>query len=121
MTKENREKGFVLPRKNHDIITEEQFTVEGRGSSTDPQEDSPGDSEQDAGLEFLLGVNYQPFDADFVEEGEFATVTDAALEIPNDLSVKPVESKFRIPFTAMVTSSELPNPWEDLERESSRN
>lgn len=44
--------------------------LEDLDSSLSPQADSPGDSEEDATTEFMLGMNYRPDDQDAFEEEE---------------------------------------------------
>jgi hypothetical protein len=105
----------------HDTISEEEFTTQVQGASTDPQEDSPGDSEKDAGVEFAMGVNYKPIASEFADEDETLQNEISAIERPNDLVLTPHELKFRVPTSAMVKSSEQPAPWEDKDRTSSSN
>ncbi len=47
-----------------DLISESEYTLRMRGASTDPEQDSPGDSEADAGEEFKLGLNYNSYNDD---------------------------------------------------------
>ncbi len=108
-------------KNHHDTISEQEFTIQERGASTDPQEDSPGDSEKDAGEEFLVGMNYQPLDTAAFDDDEKIQIEGAIMERPNDLAIKPEEPKFRIPSSAMVKSSEQPAPWQDKDRTTSRN
>ena len=61
---------MAKPRKHHDIISEQEFTIRGPGASTDPQEDSPGDSEKDAGVEFSMGMNYKPTEYEPIDDEE---------------------------------------------------
>lgn len=58
--KQVRKSSNVNTKINHDIISEQDFTVQVQGASTDPQEDSPGVSEKDVGAEFAIGMNYRP-------------------------------------------------------------
>lgn len=84
-----------------DIIDDEDLVAELR-SSTDPQSDSPGDSESDAGSEFLMGLNYKP-------ERKGRTFSE-------DLDFTDY-----LPDTAKVVSSEQPSPWKDLDSNSDTN
>ena len=108
---------------NHDIISEQEFTMQEIGASTDPQEDSPGDSEKDAGGEFLMGLNYQPIATELADEDEDEKIENknSAIERPNNLVFTPDEPKFRVPTSVMIKSSEQPSPCEDLDRPSSSN
>ena len=112
---------MAKPKENHDIISEEEFTVQEKGASTDPQEDSPGDSEKDAGEEFLMGMSYQPIATELADEEETLQNKDSTLERPNNLVLTPQEPKFRVPTDVMIKSSEQPAPWEDRDRKSSSN
>jgi hypothetical protein len=56
-------------------ISEQQFEILGQSTHSTPEEDSPGDSDQAAGEEFLMGLNYMPdkkneFENAGVEPGE---------------------------------------------------
>ena len=112
---------MAKPKDNHDFISEQEFTNLEKGSSTDPQEDSPGDSEKDSGEEFLVGMNYQPIASELADEDEEIQNRDSALERPNNLVFTPQEPKFRVPTDVMIKSSELPSPWNDKDRSSSSN
>jgi|GEM_PF-2772508 len=108
-------------KSNHDIISEEEFTLQTQDASTDPQEDSPGDSEKDAGVEFAMGADYQPIASELADEDEAFQNKTSAIERPNDLALTPHEPKFRVPNSVMIKSSEQPAPWEDKDRTSSSN
>jgi hypothetical protein len=51
-----------------DIISEEEFTVQMASASTQPEYDSPGDSETDLGSEFIMGIDYEPDEKNNREE-----------------------------------------------------
>ena len=105
----------------HDVISEEEFTIEGLDASQEPQSDSPGDSDNDSDSEFNLGLNYQPSAFEPNIKGEGILNPDSAMIPPNDLVVKPKDEKFRIPSVDMVQSSEKPSPRVDHERPSDSN
>ena len=108
-------------KNKHDIISEQEFTIEGRDTSTDPQEDSPGDSEEDADAEFSMGMYYQPSASDLADDKDIPPTEGATLERPNNLVLTPQTTKLRVPSSAMVKSSEQPSPREDKDRKSSSN
>lgn len=117
---------MVKQNKNHDTISETEFTEHLRGASTNPQQDSPGDSESDAGIEFQMGTNFmgpndQMITSELVDSFEAPQNQTSTLERPKNLVPTPRESAFRVPSSVMITSSELPAPWEDKERSSSSN
>jgi hypothetical protein len=112
--------------KRTDIITEEEFDAEiARDASTDPQEDSPGDSESDSGAEFLMGLNFTPGeDTSFGDEdAELEGIENSGVEVPDgDLipdEVIPKVIKKKIPSTALGVSSDLPSPWADRDESTS--
>ena len=96
---------MAKPKENYDVISEQEFTVQEKGASTDPQEDSPGDSEKDAGEEFLMGMNYQPIATELADEEEEIQNKNSSVERPNNLVLTPQEPKFRVPTSAMIKSS----------------
>lgn len=113
-----------IPRKSknhHDIISEQEFTNLEKDASTDPQEDSPGDSEKDSNEEFMMGMNYQPQTNELAEESDEIRNKDSIIERPNNLVLKPKEPKFRVPTEDMIKSSEQPSPLKDKDRTSSSN
>jgi hypothetical protein len=89
-----------------DTISENEYTLRMKSASTRPEDDSPGDSEADAGAEFEMGLEYLP-DA----EDDSAEPVEEALKHP----IK------KIPESALVIASELPAPWMDLNKNSSTN
>lgn len=91
-----------MNKKKHadDLISESEFTMRMSSNSTQPQKDSPGDSESDAGSEFDMGREYLPDDGDDIEE----PTEDLP---PAVYSKHPVRS---IPDTAKVVDSEQPAP-----------
>jgi hypothetical protein len=110
----------MKPRK--DIITEEEYTRRMLSpNSTLPQEDSPGDSEADAGAEFEMGMNYMPSDIDEDDEKE-SEEAEAAGE--NEEPVVTKEHRLdedELPESAKVISSNQPSPWMDRESTSDTN
>ncbi len=112
-------------RNYQDIISEQEFTLQNlrhrQGILADPQEDSPGDSEQDAGDEFTLGMNFHPGETDSMGDPDEETAGNgrSIIERPNDLVVAPVAAKYRVPSSAMAKSSDQPAPREDQDKSSS--
>lgn len=96
-----------------DIITEEEYTRKMRFSSLSPTEDSPGDSETDAGVEFQMGVDYMPEDTDEDEE-------DTSEEIAPSVEFHRIKED-ELPESAKVISANQPSPWMDRERSSDTN
>ena len=90
-------------KQDRDIISEQEYTLQMGENSTAPEDDSPGDSESDAGTEFLLGMSYDGEELSEEEEGEF----------PLDHPVRVVAD------TALLVSSDQPSPW--LDRDSVSN
>jgi hypothetical protein len=89
-----------------DTISENEYTMRMKSVSSKPQDDSPGDSESDAGTEFEMGLEYLPKD-----EEESA---NSSAEIPKHPPKK-------IPESAKVIASEQPAPWMDRSKPSSTN
>lgn len=112
----------MTPRK--DIITEEEYTRRMNPSTTLPAEDSPGDSEVDAGAEFQMGVDYMPDDID-EEEDEDAESLELSTE--DDVEMSEPSAEFHrleeddLPESAKVISANQPSPWMDRERNSDTN
>jgi hypothetical protein len=105
-------------KKNaNDLISESEYTRRMSGSSTNPEQDSPGDSEADAGEEFKLGLNYNSYNDDRPE------FPDEDLEPDDPRTLTMLEDKdFKvreIPESAMVMSSEQPAPWMDHDSDTS--
>lgn len=113
----------MKPRK--DIITEEEYTRRMLSSTaTSPQDDSPGDSEADAGAEFEMGINYMPSNIDDEDEEEAEQLEAEGAE--ETVSTVPKEKVHRLeedelPETAKVISSGQPSPWMDRENTSDTN
>ena len=100
-------------KSKRDTISEEDFNTQMAATPASPEEDSPGDSEADAGSEFLMGLNYMPdekneFEGSSDEPGEivFSDRKSKQPEVESDKAVK-------IPNTAKVVSSDQPAPWSD--------
>ena len=51
-----------MTKSHNDFITEENFTRLMTFVPSNPKDDSPGDSEKDAGAEFLMGMYYETED-----------------------------------------------------------
>jgi hypothetical protein len=82
---------------SNDTISEQEYTLKMK-ASTLPQNDSPGDSESDAGVEFQVGLDYEPD-------------SKRDRELPDEESSIEVEEE--IPETARVVDSDQPSPWMD--------
>ena len=83
-------------KSNEDTISEKEYTMRMKSVSTKPEDDSPDDTETDAGAEFEMGLEYIPD-----EKNDF--------EVPRKVILKyPIK---HIPMTAQVFSSEQPAPW----------
>jgi len=93
-------------RSIEDTISENEYTMRMKSVSTNPQDDSPGDSEADAGAEFEMGLEYIPD-----ERNDFDIPTIKTLKHP----IK------EIPDSANVGDSEAPAPWMDRNTTSSTN
>ena len=90
-----------------DTISEEEYTRRMSRASTSPEDDSPGDSEADAGEEFLMGLEYIPDKNSDPEE----TLSEEILEDKVDKKTKlPIK---KIAESAKVVSSDQPAPWMD--------
>lgn len=111
----------MKPRK--DIITEEEYTRRMLSpNSTSPQDDSPGDSEADAGAEFEMGMNYMPGNIDDEEDTEEFEVDSDEENVT--AVTKPQEHRLdenELPESAKVISSGQPSPWMDRENTSDTN
>ena len=89
--------------------------------STSPEDDSPGDSESDAGSEFQMGADFLADEADETDED----LEELRLSNIEDLKPKnppkhPLQVD-QIPDSAKVISSEQPSPWMDIEHSSDTN
>ena len=105
--------------REKDIITEQEFNLQvaNRKAMALPEDDSPGDSEFDAGEEFDMGVEFTPESALFDEEDDEMAVFDK--HSPVQMKNRKLEEE--IPASARRVSSELPSPWLDNEKPSSTN
>jgi hypothetical protein len=106
--------------REKDIISEQEFNLQvaNRTATALPEDDSPGDSEFDAGEEFDMGVEFTPDSALFDDEVEDVVSFDqthSAQMAPR----RKIEDE--IPASARGISSELPSPWLDNEKASSTN
>lgn len=109
-----------MAKKHKDFITEEDYTIEMAGvTSTRPEDDSPGDSEFDAGTETEVGVNFETdedIDVDQIDaevgrvDGDETTESSYA----RDLN----QRDLHLPKNAEVVSSELPAPRQDQDSET---
>jgi hypothetical protein len=113
-------------KNKRDIISEQQFNVQGQSTHSSPQEDSPGDSDQGVGEEFLMGLNYMPD-----EKNEFESAGNEPGEIvfSDEKSTAPSEVPSQDDFTkntpmrkllenVKVISSEQPAPRKDSDKPS---
>jgi hypothetical protein len=94
-------------KSKHDLITEEEFNMRTAAGGANPELDSPGDTEEDAGSEFDMGLNFDSNDDDIPDELD---------HIGNE--VGQVTFRKKIPESAKVVSSELPSPWADSDTPS---
>ncbi len=102
-----------MPIEKSDLISEEEYTLKMREKvSTKPENDSPGDSEEDATTEFMLGVDYVPAEAGPEDEEAESEDEAPALKITKE---KPV---VELPESAKVVSSDLPSHRMDREGNS---
>ncbi len=93
-------------RSVEDTISENEYTMRMKSVSTKPEDDSPGDSETDAGAEFEMGLEYMPDERN-----------DSEVPI-EEVPKHPIK---KIPESASVISSEQPAPWMDRGTSSSTN
>lgn len=114
--------------RQKDIISEQEFNKQMRNVSSTPKNDSPGDSEQDTGTEYMMGVNFTP-DAvtgtsHFDEVGEIIYADDkstAPSETPSDINQSTDDPEAKLPPTARVISSQKPSPSADMHKRSDTN
>lgn len=113
----------MKPRK--DIITEEEYTRKMTPASLAPQDDSPGDSEIDAGAEFEMGVSYVPnYSDDDTEDSEELLAADQNEKgVATKSEIIPAHriEEDELPDSAKVISSNQPSPWMDRENTSDTN
>jgi hypothetical protein len=110
-------------KKKRDIISEQQFNIHGQLTHSSPGEDSPGDSDQAVGEEFLMGLNYMPdekneFENAGDEPGEIVFSDEKSTspsETPSQIKFKKDATGNRLPNNAKVISSDQPAPWKDLD------
>lgn len=105
--------------RSKDIISEQEFNqqVAARKSMALPEEDSPGDSELDAGEEFDMGVEFTPESALWDEDEDMAIFDK---QNPDSI-IETRKAEEELPLSARGLSSELPSPWLDGEKTSSTN
>jgi hypothetical protein len=84
-----------------DTISEKEYTKGMAGSSTLPENDSPGDSESDAGREFLMGLDFEP---DENEDPELPMESNEEDRGKRGAAIQ------QIPKSAKVVSSDQPAP-----------
>ena len=114
--------------RQKDIISEQEFNKRMKNISSAPQKDSPGDSEQDTGVEYMMGVNFTPDEdvggGNVDEVGEIIYADDkstAASETPSDINQSSDDPEVKLPPTARVISSQKPSPLADLHKSSDTN
>lgn len=105
--------------RSKDIISEQEFNqqVAARKSMALPENDSPGDSEFDAGDEFDMGLEFTPESA-LLDEDKDMAIFDK--QNPERIATARKTEK-DIPSSARGVSSELPSPWVDADKNSSTN
>ena len=106
-------------KNEDDTISEEQFTSETKDLSTSPEEDSPGDSESDAGNEFLAGMSYVPNEESDTDDADERSLLTSPVDGKSRPSKNGAQPRKEVPESSKVTSSEQPAPWLDRDSESS--
>lgn len=107
-------------KNKKDIISEQEFNLRMRSQGSLPEDDSPGDSEQDSGSEFLMGLNYIP-EGGSEEPGEIVFSDEkstSSSELPSSDKGPLLSDKKSKIEKAKVISSDLPSPWSDLDSDS---
>jgi hypothetical protein len=106
--------------RSKDIISEQEFNLQvaQRKVMAMPEDDSPGDSEFDAGEEFDMGIEFTPESALFADEDNEIAAFDKQNAVIFDKERKTEEEVLE---SARVVSSELPSPWSDSDKPSSTN
>ncbi len=114
--------------RQKDIISEQEFNKRMRNVSSSPRKDSPGDSEQDTGAEYMMGVNFRPDEetggGNVDEAGEIIYADDkstASSETPSDINQSTDDPEAKLPPTARVISAQKPSPIADLHKRSDTN
>lgn len=92
-------------KKFHDIISEQEFTSRGKNASTNPQDDSPLDSEKDSVDEYSLGMNYKPIATELADEDEDFQNKNSSVVHPNNIVFSPQKFKIRTPTSVIIKSS----------------
>lgn len=111
-------------KHNHDYITEEDYTLQlakSSRSAADPQLDSPGDSEADAGEEFEMGLNFSADELEREDDDEELSLSEEELDPEEIVSPQPKKHIDDLPESAKVVFSEQPSPWRDMEHTSDTN
>ncbi len=106
---------------NRDMISEEEYNRAVAGASTDPQDDSPGDSESDAGAEFAAGLNFMPDEKNEYEGAGDDLEKPAFTGKAGSYGKKRLHDDVKIPESAKGINSGQPAPWTDLETNSDVN
>jgi hypothetical protein len=95
-------------RENKDIISEEDYTMKMSASPSAPANDSPGDSEADAGAEFNMGFKFHPDNSESVVVEDSDESSDEELlpvrKFPFISSQKLIEMQKRIVDASVVYS-----------------
>ncbi len=101
-----------------DIISEKEYTLRMRSASSQPEDDSPGDSESDAGSEIEMGLEYLPDEnIDSGETIDEVTLLDPPAGNPTTKFAKhPIKE---IPENSKVISSDMPSPSMDRGKSTS--
>ena len=105
-------------KSKKDMISEEDFNMRVASSNSGyPEDDSPDDTEADAGSEFEMGLTYMPGENTGVENDEPGEITfePKSRKVVNPL---PGDVEKGIPENARVVSSGIPSPWDDLDTPS---
>ena len=101
-------------KSKRDTISEEEFNAQMTATPSSPEMDSPGDQEEDAGAEFLTGLNYMPDEKKEKDQepGEMVFSESRGKSKKRNLKDR------QIPDNSKLVSSDLPSPWEDMDTNS---
>jgi hypothetical protein len=101
-----------------DFISEEEFNRKARMVSTNPQRDSPGDSDRDLASEIEMGFDFEPDESDESETDE-PEFDKSGVDDRTKFVHKNAPDEAQIPSSAKAVSSDLPAPRLDRDKKSS--
>ncbi|MDH4468948.1 MAG: hypothetical protein QE271_12895 [Bacteriovoracaceae bacterium] len=99
-----------MPITKNDFISEENFTRLMSFVPSRPEDDSPGDSEKDAGAEFMMGMSYESQDT----TGDDSEDKNTSHRIPEKVTTQ----KSRLIEKSMIMNSVLPSAAIELPSET---